>query len=216
MIATTKARSGGFAPRTPQQRLAFAILRRFGAGGAIGILQGLRPRPPQALEGSKGRALSGVQGQSPWPWLAGVALLALTACGSPPPPPPVLTLNIVGSAMQNAEGGQGTAVAVRVYQLASTGRFQSTDVYSLMGSEATVLGTDEMGPSVQYLVAPGASLTETIALKPTVTDVGFAVLYRKINQSTWRLTAPVKPNGPSVVTLRIGALAATIDPPKQQ
>ena len=107
-------------------------------------------------------------------------------------------------------------VAVRVYQLASTGRFQSTDAYSLMGSEATVLGTDEMGPSVQYLVAPGQNLTETIALKPTVTDVGFAVLYQKINQSTWRLTAPVKPNGPSVVTLRIGALTATIDPPKQQ
>jgi type VI secretion system VasD/TssJ family lipoprotein len=143
--------------------------------------------------------------------LAFIAPLALASCGSPPPPPPVLTLNIVGSAGQNPDqNGHGTTVAVQLYQLAATGKFQSTDVYSLISKEAEVLGTDEMGSSVQYLVAPGQTLQETVPLKPMVTAVGLAVLFREINQSTWKLVAPVAPNGPSVVTLQINGLAATI------
>jgi len=142
--------------------------------------------------------------------LAAWLFLALSSCGTPPPPP-VLTLNILGSLGQNPDpNGHGTTVAVRLYQLAATGRFQSTDVYSLMGQEAAVLGSDEMGMSEQFLVAPGASLTETRALKPMVTSVGLAVLFRDINHSAWKLVAPVAANGPSVVTLRITGLTATL------
>jgi type VI secretion system protein VasD len=141
----------------------------------------------------------------------GAVLLALAGCSSPPPPPPVLTLNIIGSAGQNPDaGGQGNTVPVRLYQLAATGKFQSTDVYSLMGQESTVLGTDEMGGSEQFLVTPGQTLTEKRALKPTVTNIGIAVLFRDINHSTWRLVAPVAANGPTELTLRINKLTATL------
>jgi type VI secretion system VasD/TssJ family lipoprotein len=143
--------------------------------------------------------------------LAATFLLVLAACSSPPPPPPVLTLNIVGSAGQNPDAsGHGTTVALQLYQLTATGKFQSTDVYSLMGQEATVLGTDEMGASEPILVAPGAKLTETRPLKPNVAAVGITVLFRQINQSTWRLVAPVAPNGPSVVTVNIQGLTASL------
>jgi type VI secretion system protein VasD len=144
--------------------------------------------------------------------LIAALILSLTACGAkPPPPPPVLTLNIIGSAGQNPDAtGHGAPVAVQLYQLASTGKFQSADVYSLMGSEAATLGTDEMGPSTQYLLAPGAKLSETIALKPTVTNIGITVLFAQINKSTWKLTAPVAANGPSVVTVQITGLTATL------
>jgi type VI secretion system protein VasD len=142
----------------------------------------------------------------------GAVLLALAGCSSPPPPPPpVLTLNIIGSAGQNPDaGGQGNTVPVRLYQLAATGKFQSTDVYSLMGQESAVLGTDEMGGSEQFLVTPGQTLTEKRALKPTVTNIGIAVLFRDINHSTWRLVAPVAANGPTELTLRINKLTATL------
>jgi type VI secretion system protein VasD len=136
----------------------------------------------------------------------------LAACSAPPPPPAVLTLNIVGSAKQNPDqAGQGNTVAVRLYQLAATGKFQSTDFYSLTGQEAAVLGADEMGASEQFLVTPGQSLSETRPLKPAVTAVGLAVLFRDINHSTWKLVVPVAANGPSVVTLRISGIAASID-----
>jgi type VI secretion system protein VasD len=141
-------------------------------------------------------------------------LAAFGGCSAaPPPPPPVLTLNIIGSAGQNPDpSGQGNTVAVNLYQLASTGKFLSTDFYSLTGQEAATLGADEVGSSEQFLLAPGATLHETRPLKPTVTAIGLAVLFRDINNSTWRLTAPVAANGPSVVTLRINGLKATIGP----
>jgi type VI secretion system protein VasD len=137
--------------------------------------------------------------------------MALASCAAPPPPPAVLSLTIVGSAGQNPDSaGQGNAVAVQFYQLVSTGKFLSTDFYSLTGQEAATLGQDEMGSSQQFLLAPGQTLTETEPLKPTVSSVGFAVLFRQINKSTWRLTAPVAASGPTALTLRINGLTASI------
>jgi type VI secretion system protein VasD len=137
--------------------------------------------------------------------------MALASCAAPPPPPAVLSLTIVGNAGQNPDSaGQGNAVAVQFYQLVSTGKFLSTDFYSLTGQEAATLGQDEMGSSQQFLLAPGQTLTETEPLKPTVSSVGFAVLFRQINKSTWRLTAPVAASGPTALTLRINGLTASI------
>jgi len=137
--------------------------------------------------------------------------MALASCAAPPPPPAVLSLTIVGSAGQNPDSaGQGNAVAVQFYQLVSTGKFLSTDFYSLTGQEAATLGQDEMGSSQQFLLAPGQTLMETEPLKPTVSSVGFAVLFRQINKSTWRLTAPVAASGPTALTLRINGLTASI------
>ncbi len=213
-MSAGQVRSGGLCPpETPHQRLSLwnPLVRLF-SGGAARRSSRLAAPPEKSLKGSKGCALSGGPGgKAPWPYLlAFMTSLALASCSSPPPPA-VLTLNIVGSAGQNPDAsGHGTTVAVQLYQLAATGKFQSTDVYSLIGKEAQVLGTDEMGASVQYLVAPGQTLQETVPLKPTVTAVGLAVLFRQINQSTWKLVAPVAASGPTVVTLQINGLAATI------
>ncbi len=139
------------------------------------------------------------------------ACLALSACGSAPPPPPVLTLNIVGSTDQNPDpSGQGTAVAVRVYQLAATGKFQSADVYTLTGNESAALGTEELGASAQYILSPGQSVSETINLTPGATSAGIAVLFRDINHSTWKLTAPVAAHGPTALTVHIKGLTAAL------
>ncbi|EKM99756.1 MULTISPECIES: type VI secretion system lipoprotein TssJ [Acidocella] len=139
------------------------------------------------------------------------ACLVLAGCAAPPPPPPVLTLNIAGSAGQNPDpAGQGTAVAVRVYQLAASGKFQAADVYTLTGNETAALGTEALGGSAQYIVSPGQKLTETINLTPGTTTLGVAVLFRDINHSTWKLTAPVAAHGPTVLTLHINGLTASL------
>ena len=137
-------------------------------------------------------------------------ILGLSGCASAPPPP-VLALTITGSAGQNPDtAGQGNAVAVNLYQLTATGRFMSSDFYSLTGQEAATLGTDEAGSSEQFLLTPGQSLTEKRSLKPSVVAVGFAVLFRDINHSTWRLVAPVAARGTTNVSLHINRLTATL------
>ncbi len=217
-LLVSKAR--GLCPLAPQQRLSLCnpvlAVEERGLPAAFETPRWWCPSLRRPELGSKGSALGGVpRGRAPWPCLltALITSLALTSCSPPPPPPPaVLTLNIVGSAGQNPGGsGAGNVVAVQVYQLAATGKFLSTDFYSLTGQEAATLGQDEMGASQQFLLAPGQTLTETEPLKPTVTAIGVAVLFRYINKSMWRLTAPVASSGPSVVTLRIIGLAATID-----
>jgi type VI secretion system protein VasD len=139
-------------------------------------------------------------------------LLAIAGCSPPPPPPPpVLTLNIAGSANQNPDPtGAGTTVAVRVYQLAATGKFQAADVYTLTGSESTALGTDELSGSTQYLLAPGQKLAQVINLPPGVNFIGIAVLFREINQSTWKLSAPVAAHGPTTLSVQIQGLKASL------
>ncbi len=141
--------------------------------------------------------------------LAVIFALAGCAAPPPPPPPPVLTLNITGSAAQNPDPtGAGTTVAVRVYELAATGKFQAADVYSLTGSESTVLGTDEVTGSTQYLLAPKQVQSQTLNLPPGVNFIGIAVLFREINQSSWKLTAPVAAHGPTTLTVQIQKLTA--------
>jgi type VI secretion system protein VasD len=150
------------------------------------------------------------------------ALLALAVggglagcAGKPPPPPAILTLTIKGSANQNPDAsGAGNTVAVQLYQLTATGKFQSTDVYSLISHEAAVLGQDEAGASETLLITPGQVLTITRPLKPDVVAIGIAVLFRDINHATWRLMAPVAPSGPSKVTVTIKGLTAAVDDAK--
>jgi type VI secretion system protein VasD len=144
--------------------------------------------------------------------LAACLLLALTSCGGGPPPPGVVTLTITGSANQNpsTSGGPGNPVPVRIYQLTATGKFQSADVYSLMNNEQTLLGTDEMGASTQLLLSPGQTQTQTINVKPGVTDLGIAVLFQNINQSTWKLVAPVAASGPTKLSVKLDGLTAAL------
>ena len=62
-------------------------------------------------------------------------LVALTRCS--PPPPPVLTLTITGTADQNPDAaGRASPVAVRVYQLSGTAKFEQADVFALKDREA--------------------------------------------------------------------------------
>ena len=78
-LSVSKAR--GLCPLDPRQRLSLwnPLIRVMGGRGnalpqAVGVISwsGGRITPPShnpALMGSKGSALSGVQGQSPWPYL---------------------------------------------------------------------------------------------------------------------------------------------------
>jgi type VI secretion system protein VasD len=142
--------------------------------------------------------------------LAVPAPLILTSCAPAPPPPPVLTITINGTAEQNPDAtGHAAPVAVRVYQLSGTAKFMQSDVFALKDNEAKTLGPEEATTSQEFLIAPGDSKTVTIDLKPMVSSIGVAVLYRDIDQAQWRAVAAAKPNGPTTLTATIGKLAVT-------
>jgi type VI secretion system protein VasD len=140
-----------------------------------------------------------------------LGLLALTTCGSPPPPPPVLTLTINGGADQNPDSaGRAAPVAVRVYQLSGVAKFEQSDVFALKDNEAKTLGAEAASGSQEFLISPGDKKTVTIDLKPMVSSIGVAVLYRDIDQAKWRADQPANAHGPTTLTAAVGRLALTL------
>ena len=138
--------------------------------------------------------------------------LALVRCAPPPKPPPVLTITMVGSADQNPDTtGAAKPVAVRIYQLTATAKFERADVFALTEHEQQTLGQDDAG-SQEFLLSPGETQTKTFELKPGVTAIGVAVMYRDIDKSQWRADAPAADSGPTKLLLNVGKLAITLKP----
>jgi type VI secretion system protein VasD len=143
------------------------------------------------------------------------AALLLARCAPAPKPPAVLTLTMVGSNDQNPDpSGNAAPVAVKVYQLTATAKFESSDWTSLTQNEAATLGQDEAAPSQQFVVAPGQTLIQSFELKLGVQDIGIIVLYRDIDHAQWRAMAPAASSGPINLTLTIAKAAVTLQPSK--
>ena len=135
--------------------------------------------------------------------------MLLARCSSPPPPA-VLTLTLLGSADQNPDpSGHPTSVAVHLYQLTATAKFERADVFALTEHEQQTLGTDDLG-SEELVLQPGETRTITRDLKPNAQFIGVAVLFRDIDRAQWRGMAPVAASGPSRHALTIKALSATL------
>ena len=138
------------------------------------------------------------------------ALLALAQCAPAPKPPPVLFLTIAGSADQNPDSsGKAAPVAVRVYQLGGTAKFEQTDVFALMDNATKILGPDLVG-SQEFLIAPNETKKVTIDLKPMVSAIGIAIMYRDIDNAKWRATAKAADSGPTRLNAAIGKAALTL------
>jgi type VI secretion system protein VasD len=145
-------------------------------------------------------------------WLlpAMVTPIALLRCAPPPKPPAVLTLTMIGAADQNPDlAGKPAPVAVRVYQLTATAKFERGDVFALTEHEQQALGQDDAG-SQEFVLSPGETQPRTFELKPGVQAIGIVALYRDIDNSQWRAVAPVADSGPTKLVLNVGKLAISL------
>jgi type VI secretion system protein VasD len=142
-----------------------------------------------------------------------LGLIALARCGGPEPkPPPVLNLTITGGSDQNPDGlGRPSPVAVRVYQLSGTAKFEQSDIFALKDREAQTLGSESQG-SQEFLIAPGEKKAVTINLKPLVAAIGVAVLYRDIDNARWRAVQPANANGPTALAATSNKLTLVLKP----
>jgi type VI secretion system protein VasD len=122
----------------------------------------------------------------------------------------VLTLSVIGGSDQNPDAsGRPAPVAVRLFELNGTAKFERADVFALTEREQQTLDGDSQG-SEEFLVAPGETRTITRELKKGVQFLGVAVLYRDIDRARWRADAPVLASGPTKLTLRISSVNATL------
>ena len=138
--------------------------------------------------------------------------LGLAHCAPGPKPPAVVTLTMIGSPDQNpSTSGAPSPVAVRIYQLTQTAKFERGDVFALTEHEQQTLGQDEAG-SQEFVLSPGETQTKTFEAKTGVQAIGVVVLYRDIDNAQWRANAPIATSGTTRLTLNVGKLAITLKP----
>ena len=138
-----------------------------------------------------------------------MALITVVAAvgAAPPPPPAVLTLTIAAGPDQNPDpSGRPAPVAIRLFELNGTAKFERADVFALTEHEQQTLGEEGQG-SEEFVLRPGETRTLTRELKKGVQFVGIAVLF---DRSRWRVVAPVGVSGPTKLTLQINGLNATL------
>ena len=141
-----------------------------------------------------------------------IALITVIAAvgAAPPPPPAVLTLTIAAGSDQNPDpSGRPAPVAIRLFELNGTAKFERADVFALTEHEQQTLGDEGQG-SEEFVLRPGETRTVTRELKKGVQFVGVAVLFRDIDRSRWRVVAPVGVSGPTKLMLRVTGLNATL------
>jgi type VI secretion system protein VasD len=145
--------------------------------------------------------------------LAGPVALAACAAPPPPPPPPVLELTVIGGADQNPDTtGKPVAVALHLFELVGTAKFERADIFALIEREKATLGADSPA-SEEFVIAPGETRTITHPLKPDVQFVGLTALFRDIDNATWRAKQPVAPHGVTKLVVRTSGLKVTMTPP---
>ena len=137
----------------------------------------------------------------------------LASCAPAPKPPPVLALTMVGGADQNpAPDGTAAPIAIRVYQLTSTAKFERADVFALTDRETETLGTESAG-SQEFVLTPNEKRKlDPMELKPMVQAIGIVGLFRDIDNAKWRAMAPVAASGPSNLVLAVGKQAVILKP----
>jgi len=146
------------------------------------------------------------------PRRSALLLLLPGSCAAPPPPPPQLILSLDGGAGQNPDAaGRPAPVAIHLFYLTATAKFERADVFALTERERETLGADSAG-SEQFIIAPGETRTLERAPKPGVQALGVVALFRDVDAGArWRVVQPVAASGPTRIRVRTdrNALIAT-------
>jgi type VI secretion system protein VasD len=141
-----------------------------------------------------------------------LSALAMASCSASQPPPPALNLAIMAGADQNpSSSGQPSPVAVRLFFLTATAKFERADVFALTEREPATLGEDSAG-SEEFLLRPDETRNIQREPKKGVQFLGVAVLFRDIDHSTWRALAPIAASGPTKLLLNIHTIKAELVP----
>jgi type VI secretion system protein VasD len=144
-------------------------------------------------------------------WLGIAAFIGLAGCGGPPPPPPTIvnvTLNATADDNPTADN-HGAPLSVRIYQLASAANFSGAEFFPLYNDDAGTLKSDLVRRE-DFILAPGASKSDTIMPTDQVKSIGVFGGYRDFQHSDWRGTADIMPHRTTNITITAGHDGITV------
>jgi type VI secretion system protein VasD len=133
------------------------------------------------------------------------------ACAGGPPPPTSVTLEIQGGADQNPDPtGRPSPIALSVFFLTATAKFERADVFALTEREQATLGSDSAG-SEQFVIGPGERRSITREVRQGVQAIGIVALFRDVDSGArWRAVQPIAPGGSTTLDVRLARNAVTL------
>lgn len=141
-----------------------------------------------------------------------LAPVAVAACAAPPPPPAVLALQFIAGGNQNPDpAGTPAPVALRVFDLVATQKFERADVFALIEREKLTLGTDSLG-SEEFVIAPGESRAVSHTMKAGAQFIGIIAVFRDIDHAVWRVIQAVPAQGTSRLEVRTDGITVKLKP----
>jgi type VI secretion system protein VasD len=135
----------------------------------------------------------------------------LAGCGGPPPPPPTIvnvTLNATADDNPTPDN-QGAPLSLRLYQLASPANFAGAEFFPLYNDDSGTLKSDALHRE-DFILAPGASKTETIMPTDPVHAIGIFAAYRDFQNAIWRGVAEIPPHKTTNIVVTAGHDGVTV------
>lgn len=124
--------------------------------------------------------------------------------------PPLLQGSIKAAPTTNPDArGRPSPIVLRVYELRALGAFNNADFFSLFDKETETLGGELVGRE-EYILQPSETRPYQRQLQPDTKFIGVAAAFRDLENSRWRLSAPVPTNRAIAISVGIDARAVTM------
>lgn len=139
--------------------------------------------------------------------LAFLATLVVQGCGSKPTR---IEAEVVAAPDVNRDvSGRALPIVVRLYELKTTGSFESADFFSLYDREGETLGGDLLARE-ELDLHPGQRGRVERTAAPDAQYIGVIGAYRNIDQARWRTTYPLQAGKTNKVLVNVGPDAISI------
>ena len=140
--------------------------------------------------------------------LSVVVLGALAACGSSTQ----VIYDIKTSAQLNPDAAnRASPVVVRIYELQSSGRFESAEFFSLYNNETAALGPTLVARKEIQLV-PSQTKEVVEKLQPGTRVIGIVAAFRDMGSNKWRSVVPIREGKTTRISVVLGKNSIVVKP----
>jgi type VI secretion system protein VasD len=138
-----------------------------------------------------------------------VTILTSGCSGNSQPDPTSVTITISTSEQLNPNTqGNPSPVVMRVYELAATTVFDSSEFPQLFYNDIAVLGGEMLGRK-EFEFKPKESTVYNQTVSPQTKFLGFIAGFRELGKATWRTKIAIIPETENEITLTVDSRALT-------
>lgn len=117
---------------------------------------------------------------------------------------PMTVRIIVTDNVNPDDSGRPSPMELRIYQLTSSARFSSADLYSLLQDETNALGAD-LKTSERTTVFPGANQAAALEVTEDVQFIGVFGAFQQINDAKAKMIIAIDGDDPEDLCIKINA-----------